>query len=321
MKMQSNKIDTPTKIDFKDFINEVRSCLHSHGSQVAYKDITSFLMGIIQKRILSLLSVFNTLYSQYTIASATGDISDTGMMIKGKYEREFITFCIEMVEILFFLLACDMRMSTSIKVVSVINQLQMFVRGRYSIGKFEKSAKFPSQTVERLDNRISDEITSLLLNTRPRSYNMMEILNILELEKVMTKKNQIMPSVLTGFLKRDESFTANLNFFIVFEIMHFIKDDVRYDELRLDLYNWIDSKIRSLADTDKSDTEAVLTFMETMSCPWVETCIKKKNAEILFGQNSDKVYSFAQRQKDLFVQWRDFSLNEALLHINSSEVY
>lgn len=322
VKMQKNMIDMPVRIDFRGFVNEMRSIMRSEGKQTDYKDITSFLLGLIHKRMMSLLAVFNSLYSEYARASENGYINELGTKTKERYEREFISFCLEIIEILFFILCCDMRMSTSIKVVSLVNKLQMFVRGRYDIDDYVKSAKFPSALAEQVDDKISDELASLLINTRPCSYNLMETLNVLELEKVMKKKNQIMPSVLLGFLSKIEPLAENLNFLTVFELMHFIKDDSRYGTLQETLTEWIDGKIKSLSESETSDTESVLTFMEAMSCPWVDIADKRKYAKILFGDRDfEKVCRFAEKQKDLFVQWRDFNLIEAMLHINSSDVY
>ena len=74
-----------------------------------------------------------------------------------------------------------MRMSTSIKVVSMINRLQLYVRGTYEISEYSKSIKFSQHYVERLDDKISDEIATFLQDVTPQASNLMEILNILEL--------------------------------------------------------------------------------------------------------------------------------------------
>lgn len=321
VKMQDNLIDTPTHIDFKHFINEVRSIMKSCGKDIDYKDITSFLLGLIQKHTMKLLSAFNNLYGQYYRAAFYGEINDTGKKIKEKYEREFLDFCLNHIEIMFYLLACDPRMSTSIKIVSIINKLQMFVRGYYDIDETTKSAKFPKTTIDAIDEKISSEIKTIFINSRPSMSNLMEILNILEVEKIMSPRNQIRPIVINDFIKRNPKISSHLNFFTVFELIHFIKDKSGYEELEEKMYEWIGEKIESLKDRHKSDTEAVLTFMEVMSCPWVDDDKKQLFAQTLFGEKAKDVHNFARKQKDLFIQWRNYSVNEAVMHINSSEVY
>ena len=319
--MQENQIDTPTRIDFKTFVNEVRNILGGESNTIKYKDITSFLLGIIQTRTVRLLEDFNFLYAQYTVSSENECISELGERIKVRYEREFIDFCMNLIELLFYFLGCDVRMSTSVKTVSIINKLQLFVRGNYQVSDYSMSGKFPKHYVERLDDKISDEIATLFKNIVPKSSNMMEALNILEVEKVMLRRNQISPKVLNYLWEKVKYKTHALNFFTVFEIIHFIKDSNGYAELKAELYQWIDKEIVSLTDSKKSDTESVLTFLETMCCPWIDENKKKGYATLLFKGASDNVYAFSQKQKDLFIQWRGYKLNEAILQINSEEVY
>lgn len=325
-KMQNKWVDTPTKIDSKTFIGEVRNILRFNGScdgmcAIKYKDITSYLLGIIQKRLIKLLTDFNVLYGQYKKAEYEGYINKEGMQIKERYEREFLDFCINIVEILFYFLECDLRMSTSVKIVSIINQLQLFLRGRYQIEEYTKSNKFPITYVQRLDAKISDEIAAVFRNVSPKASNLMEVLNLLEVEKVMSLQYQIEPKVLNDFLKKCKSLQQDLNFFIVFEILHFIKDADGYAELKPILNDWVDKQINSLHNTNISSTEAVLTFLEVMCCPWFNQYKKYEYANLLFGRSSEKIYQFAKKKKELFVKWEGYKLDEAIQQINSEEVY
>ena len=318
---QNNRIDTPTKLDFKTFVNEVRTIMCTCGEDIKYKDITSFLLGVVQKRLIQLIRDFNLLYGQYFRAATNASINKTGIIIKERYEREFVDFSKSIVEVLFYFLCCDMRMSTSLKVVSIINKLQLFVRGNYYIDEYSKSDKFPEHYIYKLDEKISDEIASLFLNTTPENYNLMEILNILEVEKTMQLKNQISPKVLNSFLDKCKEKELNLNFFIVFEVIHFIKEAEGYNDLKQTLFRWIDEQIRSLCDSMCSSAEAVLTFLKTMCCPWIDNYKKIEYARLLCGDDSDKIYIFAKKQKDIFIKWHGYKLDEAIQHIYSTEVY
>ena len=64
-----------------------------------------------------------------------------------------------------------------------------------------------------------------------------------------------------------------------------------------------------------------MTFMEMMCCPWIDQEVKKKYARALCGDASDKLYRFAQKQKNLFIQWHGYRLDDAIQHVNSAEVY
>lgn len=318
---QNNRIDTPTKLDFKTFVNEARTIMCTCGEDIKFRDVTSFMLGVVQKRLILLIRDFNLLYGQYCRAAANASINKFGMTIKERYEREFVEFSKSIVEVLFYFLCCDMRMSTSLKVVSIINKLQQFVRGTYDIDEYSKSDKFPEYYIGKLDEKISDEIASLLFNTVPENFNLMEILNILEVEKTMLLKNQISAKVLNDFWRKCAEKSLDLNFFTVFEVIHFIKDAEGYNDLKQMLFRWIDEQIRSLSDSMNSSAEAVLTFLETMCCPWIDNYKKKEYARLLCVEASDKIYNFAKKQKDIFIKWHGYKLNEAIQQMQSAEVY
>lgn len=325
-KIQNNDYDTPTSIDYKSFVKSIRSIIGSAGynndgtPKVSYKDIVPYILVLIQKRLYVLLKQFDDLYRQYFEAEHDGTISRRGKEIKAKYENDFLQYLVNLIEILFYLLSCDNRMSTSIKIVTIIDNLQKFVRGQYKFTDGTISQRFDRIYVSILDENISDETQNYLYNSNPNDTNMMEILTILELQKMMSTRCQISDDFLKDFLEQS-NYKKRFNFFIVFELLHFIKDSSRYEWLRYDIYSWIDKKLDTLAKHKGSDTEAVLTASELFCCPWVKNEIKQKWAEKLFGQQSSSVLTFTSKQKDLFIRWTNYSLNEELQHINSTEVY
>ena len=137
----------------------------------------------------------------------------------------------------------------------------------------------------------------------------------------MSHKNQIFPKVLNNLWERCEDKSASLNFFTVFEMFHFIKDSNGYGELIKELNQWVDEKINSLTNQSISRTEDVLTFLETMCCPWIKETKKREYARILYGNSSEKIYSFAKKQQEIFIKWHGYHLTEAIQQMNSEEVY
>lgn len=326
-RIQNDYYETPTVIDYKSFVKSIRSIIGSAGvnldgkPNVLYKDIMSFMLGLIQKRLNILLKQFNDLYKQYSEAVYNGIISEKGLVIKNRYEYDFLLFLFNLVEILFYLFSCDLRMTTSIKIVSLISKLQLFVRGKYIFDDGTISTKFDAIYISMLDKRISDETQSLLDCNTPNDFNLMEILNILELQKLMQIPCQISEESIKKFLGYDNKDRVKYNFFIAFELLHFIKYSSSYEWLKADIYSWIDSTLEKLTRQKESDTEAVLTAFELLCCPWANKDIKHKWAKMLFNNQSAKVLQLASKQKDIFIRWHNYNVNEELQHINSSEVY
>ena len=314
-KIQRGLYDTPTALNYKKFIRSVRSIMGAYS--LKYKDVMSFLLGCMQKRLGVLLKEFNDLYKQYSYAETVNDIDEKGKSIKRRYEREFSVFLENLIDVLFYLYQCDSRMSTSVKTVAIISQLQRFVRGKFKFEDGSWSQKFQPQVVQTLDEKITEQTRRLFLDMPDDPTILMEHLNILDLQKCMTQSAQLHPNVLIDKFAGNENWT----FFTIFELIHFIKKDERY-RILLDVLNeQITERIERLAKDGESDTEGVLTFIEALCCPWVSIVKKKEFLDFFKEVDKDRVLAFAYRQKELFVRWRNYDVLEEVQHINNTEVY
>lgn len=314
-KIQRGLYDTPTVLDYKTFIRSVRAIMGAY--KLKYKDVMSYLLGCLHKRLGKLLRDFNDLYRQYSYAEKVNNISKEGEEIKMRYEREFSTFLENLIDVLFYLYQCDSRMNTSVKTVGIISQLQRFVRGKYRFEDGTWSPKFLPHVILSLDEKITDQTRRMFLDMPNDSTVLMEHLNMLELQKCMSRGSQLHPNSLINKFKGNENWT----FFTIFELVHFIKNDERYQSLQEVLNEQISERINRLTCEGKSDTEGVLTFIEALCCPWFPMEVKREWLELLKIMDKDKVLSFAHKQKELFVRWSNYDVLEEVQHINNTEVY
>lgn len=314
-KMQSGVIDAPTSLNYKIFIRSVRSIMGAY--ELKYKDVMSFFLGCMQKRMGVLLREFNDLYKQYSQAEANNDINDQGKEIKRRYEKEFSLFLNNLIDVLFYLYQCDSRMSTSVKTVAIISQLQRFVRGKYRFDDGIWSEKFQAKMIQALDEKITDQTRRLYMDMPDDPKILMEHLNMLDLQKCMAPATQLHPSVLIDKFVGNDNWT----FFTIFELIHFIRKDMRYQPLMVVLNEQIVERIERLTHKGESDTEAVLTFIEALCCPWIPIEVKKEYLGIVDNVNKDAILSFANKQKELFVRWRNYDVLEEVQHISNTEVY
>ena len=315
MKMQRGLFDAPTTLDYKIFIRSVRSIMGAY--ELKYKDVMSFLLGCMQKRLGVLMREFNDLYKQYSQAEANSDINDKGREIKRRYEKEFSLFLDNLMDVLFYLYQCDSRMSTSIKTVAIISQLQRFVRGKFKFEDGMWSEKFQPKVVQVLDEKITDLTRRLFIDMPDDLTILMEHLNMLELQKCMMPATQLHPSVLINKFVDNDKWT----FFTIFELIHFIGRDIRYQPLLEVLNEQIEERIERLSHEGESDTEAVLTFIEALCCPWISVDAKEEYLSVFKNVDKDAVLKFANKQKELFVKWRNYDVLEEVQHISNTEVY
>jgi len=318
--LQEGRIDAIVALDYKQFVQSYRNIVGSE-EDVKYKDVMAFTVGLINEQMVKRMGDFNEVYKKYKKAESVDEIMPEGESVIRCFESGFIRFCSQLIEVLFFLLSCDLRMNTSIKVVASINRMQQFVRGSYLFEDGSRSCRFTQESICVLDEAISEEISKMLDSYHPNKHNLMELLNILELEKGMAKSCRTSPYRLNRFLEQTNR--EEWNFFVVFELLHLIKNDKIYNKIQNQLYEWILTKEQHvLSNQNIKYTEDILTIIETLGCPWVSQQLKEKITCDIFGEkNLEKMMHFIEKQRDLFVNWRNYNIESSMTLISNTEVY
>lgn len=291
---------------------------------IEYRSVMSFLLAMIHKHTKSLFLSFNRLFRQYEEAYKLHYLPDEGKKIRERYIKEFFEFSKSLVETLFFLMSSDCRMSTSIKIVAIINDMQKYVRGEYVFEDGTRSLRFSPKKVNELDEEITRQTSAVLRNVQITSYSntLMETLNLLELQKRMIAPMRIAPKLLNELVLSDSFRENGMNLFTVFEIIHYMGNQSEYEDVCKVLEGWITERINSLCDSDISNAEDVFTFVETVTTPFVTDELRNKvksklNVEI------DNLVAFLSRHKtsDMFISKHKYSVSKALEHASSGEVY
>ena len=171
--------------------------------------------------------------------------------------------------------------------------------------------------VQALDEKITDLTRRLYIDMPDDPTILMEHLNMLDLQKCMIPATQLHPSVLIDKFVGNDNWT----FFTIFELIHFIRKDMRYQPLLDVLNEQITERIERLTKEGESDTEAVLTFIEALCCPWISLDAKEDYLNVFKNVDKAAVLKFAHKQKELFVRWRNYDVLEEVQHISNTEVY
>ncbi len=347
LNVQEGIYDQPAVINFKNFIvsmrNQVASARVSEGFSAEvnkgnaeewtdwtaenkvsiYKDISSFLLSVIRKRLRNLLKEFNDLYRVYSQEKKYDTLSKAGTAIKNKYEKGFIDFCVELVEVLFFIYSSDPRMPTSINVVELLDEIQSFVRGKYIFSNNHKSVKFPAIYIARIDEKITDETHQILRHKEViGGAGLMETLNLLELQSLMFPRNRVSQEVLMKFLQGvDTTDPEVFNFLTIFQLIHFAERKRNYNKVLDFALEKTKPLIRKCRETGGADTEGLLTVIELLADPFIDRSALAALDEGVSGSEWDGVKSFFEKRRELFVSWSDHPLSEDIRFLKNAEVY
>ncbi|MCK9330480.1 MAG: hypothetical protein M0Q94_11440, partial [Candidatus Cloacimonetes bacterium] len=131
------------------------------------------------------------------------------------------------------------------------------------------------------------------------------------------------PEVLTTYFKIDCENVSNdnLNYFSIITLLHYIKNNNRYNELRIYLKEIILNKYFRDRSWYNKSCEHTMLFFDLISCPYLEYEFKKE----LFGKYDIKDDNLCKKtisfQRNWFTKWQNFNAIEEILRKKSKEVY
>lgn len=303
---------SPLFLKYQSFIAGIRSIVYEY--DIRFKDIATYTLSQIKIKLDDLLSAYNTLLREYISADYFDRINEVTRKAIIKYYNDFEAFSSNLIEILFYFVSCDLRMSTTVKLITIINRLQLFVRGKFRYDNGLCSLKFPSNDIDNIDKKITTELTKLLRDSSLARRCPLEALNLLELEKKMAPKCMLSPKILKNYLNNIEK---RLNFFTAFEILHFTKLDSKYKIVNDIILRWLSPKLSKEA-VNTEDFYAQLEFLAlyTSSSKKIQEEYKGK-----ISRFSEALVDFIGSQRHLFINWDKYDLFSELNNLNSEEVY
>lgn len=336
-KVQEGRYDTPVHHDFKNFISDLRvlvaetsfTSMSSEDNRYnafqegksRYKDITSYIFGRIEKHLLRLLKDFNDLYREYSEGLNKNYISDRGSKIKKQYELDFKEFCLQLIESLFYILNSDLRMSSSISVVRILDIIQRFVRGKYIFRGNIKSQKFRAYLISEIDEKITEETVKILRHkTIGEDFGLMEVLNLLELQHQMFPRNKVSEGAVLAFLERTNAI-AQFHFFTVFQLIHFTQGKKKYANVMEKVNPWLCNQYRKFNESQGADTESLLTVLEILCTPEHYGIAQAMYGLIGEELDLERVRYFLGRFKSLFINWEQYSVVEEMIQRKGLNVY
>lgn len=321
--ISKNKEITPISFNHIEFVKGVRTIISdsNDSNYVEYKEIMSFLLGLMKRRIISLSRDFSNIHSDYVEAAHLYAIDEKGEKIRQLYEYKYLDFSKNLLRSIFFLFACDMRMATSVKLVSIIDVLQSFIRGELVFEDGSVGKRFNNEIINAFDREIVNQTRWLYAHVKFEKYNTMELLTLLEVQKRMSNNIKIS----SAFLQKKLINIKTWNFFTIFQVLHFIEDDERFSEMKTKLKELISEKVKNLILKNEANTENVLTFLEVMSCPYISPDYK---FNLLSGSKNESLDShrreiilFFQKNQNFFIKWNKYTLSNAIKTISNTPVY
>ena len=279
-------------INSKKIITRLKIIIKETG--IEYKDIINYTLTMVERKNNLLINVFQ----------------DTDEF--ESHKKNFIKASLEILDIAFFIYAVSPRVSSTIKISSLLSKLLLFIKNTTNIAPDEK---------EIIYKKIFDEILFILNKNRLKHYTQIETLYLLIVLNELGKEYRLEETLLLEYFFQSTN-NKTLNYFSITTLLFYIKNIVRYSNVKIKIKEEIKKKLESSnKDNLYKNTELLMLLMDSLTCPYLEETFKYELL-CLFNMNDVAVQTkIIYFKKYWFIKWNNFNFVNEIESKKSQEVY
>lgn len=297
---KKGKIFVNSNLLITSFKTIIKTC------DVKYKDMLNYTLSIVERKCELLLDRYEKVSPEH------------------RSQKKLVNAIKGVLEFVFFIYAVSPRVNTTIRLCRI---LQIF-------NTFLKSGEIVDAQVQTVHKLIYDNICFILKKNKSAEQTQVETLYLLialcELGRDYWLEQNVLAEYLGIELSPDGTLrepVRSLNYFSITVSLFYMKNKVRFDDLRAHVVDAALKRIRSRSETCHKDAELVLLLFDLISCPYIEESQKKEALEV-FGVSdptlATDIIEFPENGKKSqlwFTNWLDFDFSKELDAKRSQEVY
>jgi hypothetical protein len=304
-------------------------------SKIEYRDILGYTLGVkMLSKLESVIKKFDTRFRYLSYFAKhsdklSSDEKEKCIKLKKSDEKNFTNFIFNILDIVFFLYSNNKRISSTLKVLSILNVIILYFKNNYQL-RTDKLIRFDKTNIEIVFKKIQDEINLVMQTTPFNEHTQLEAFYLLLALKEMGKEYAISDDTINKYLnvKQDNPQPKDYTFWnmlLISVLLHYYSDNEKYAESLNFLKDVILAKIKGVDKQQISiSTELTLLKMDILTCPHLDEDYKKevlKSFDIADNQKQTVIINYAIKQKSWFIKWKGFNLNYEVNAKVSQEVY
>lgn len=270
-------------------------------SEIVYKDILNYTLAIIERKLRSnIKAYFKIVHEKNT-------------------EKEFINSLLELLDFVFFLYSVSPRVNTTIKLCKILSLVT---------STLNLKEKFSIDFKHLVFKKIYDNIISTLKKNKSVEHTQVETLYLLIALGELGNKYWLTEDVLTSYLgieKSSEIFSckSELNYFTIVVSLFYMKNKVRYNNLRAFV---IEKAFEKFTEVDYEfrikKAELVLLLFDLLAYSYNDITPTKRKLLCLYNINEVGLQTeIIKERSNWFTKWTDFDFGKELDAKQSQEVY
>jgi len=320
MREERDFYDFPLKMSAQYVIVDVKTIIKQNN--VKLSDVSASLLAYLHRKLGKALDDIDSLMNDYRKANKDSLLDIKGKKIWLSYERGLVYYFREIIKLLFYLFNNEMRMNTSIRVLSILNMIVSYCKGTLFDVEKSSSTSMSDDAKNKIYKCIIDELTFILKHNKISMLNGLEICNLMLILKDIPENYDIDSNIWRQFIGDalvNYTNESNVNVLTALTLLMIFGRNNVNAVFRQVVSKWLIKDLEAHS-WSVDNTESLMIMINMMTSPFVDKVYKN---EILshVDKKYEKPMMIIGQWKSPFMQWSEFKLTKACMKKYSAEVY
>lgn len=296
-------------------------------NDVKSKDIMNYTLAVISTKLESLLKKFDKKFYILRKAATQQKREDECQKKIYQMEKMLHRYLDGIIDVIFFLYSDCKRVNTTLKMMSILNLIIIYLKSNYKEKDGKKIKRFSSALKDEIFKKIQTEITIVFKTTSFDINAQIETLYFLITLKSMPKPYGIDSKSLNRHLSGSDEKkcdASKLNALSIIILLYYYGNTDAFKKDKKYLVEGIKIKYNSVNLPDvRKDTELMILTLDLLACPYITHKDRKTICEVMRidAVKQTMIENFFRKHKFMFTKWTNIDLTKELGAKVSQEVY
>lgn len=312
------------------FITKYKSIIKTTG--VGSKDVVNYTLARIERKLVSVLKQYDKVFKCLSMGCEKKLMTAECKAKKMKLERMLTDYLIQLTDIVFFLYADCKRIKTTLKVMTILNDIIIYLDNDYHPTKDERYQRFGNVIRDAVFRNIQKEIDTVFRLSNYNAETPLETLYLLITIRSMRDKYRINQDVIDRYLDlKYDNATGELkdgwkemNALVIILLLYYYGGSDKYLKQKKGLVKIIKDKYeKEPQETIKRNAELVILLLDLLACPYIGHNDRRRICSLMSisRPKQEIIEKYLKKRRYMFTRWTDVNLTKELGAKVSLEVY
>jgi hypothetical protein len=308
-----------------DFNTRFKTTINS--CSVDSKNVVNYTLARINRKLVTVLNKYDRnfkILSEALKEEKFASLHKACIECKIKKEQMLTSFLLSLLDSVFFLYSSNKRVNTTLKVISILNDIIIMLNNDYVIKK-ENVKRFSDNIRDSVFKKIQEEISLVFQISDLDENTQLETLYFLIILKRLRSKYHLSESELQKYLKveKDKEY-PKFNALSILILLYYFGNENQYKGMKNKLMLSVINKYQNVPEATRLiTTELTILTLDLLTCPYIEKYYKKEICKLMSIplDSMQEMKRYFKKNHFMFTKWVELDITKELNAKISQEVY